>query len=206
MRPRFKGRRINPIPPVWVSQLASRITLRRRQRPGRRCLQTIAYARLGNENVRMSRFTLDLGSYSANKNAQILSVLLIVSLPNFSQQALVCNDIAGVCSQHLQQLIFLSTQSYEDLAAGNLAGGEVDRERPSLDHRAFSCILEISPQSCLAACQELGHSEWLDDVIIGTPLEKVNLFVLIGSNGKHNDRHVRPLSNLDKNIRAILVR
>ena len=81
------------------------------------------------------------------------------------------HHVAGVLGKHLQQLVFLRGQHHARAVERDHAGGEVDGERPSLDHRLAGGGAHLPPHGGVRAREQLGHPERLDHVVVGAVLQ-----------------------------------
>ena len=75
---------------------------------------------------------------------------------------------------------------------GDGARGEIDRQRPELDHRLAARGAQLPPHRRMRARQEFGHAERLDHVIVGAEFEQPHLFGLAAAHRQHDQRHARP--------------
>jgi hypothetical protein len=89
-------------------------------------LETVAYARLGNQKARIIGVGFDLLSQLANQNPQILDVLVLSSAPDVLEQMVVRHNEADVGRQNMDQAILFSRQPDLLLVERNRSGDQID--------------------------------------------------------------------------------
>ena len=90
------------------------------------------------------------------------------------------DDQPHIHRQKMQETVFLPRQIDRLLIESNRLCGKVDRQRSDIDDVALGRCLEGSAQRGVAAGQQFGHAERLDDVIVRAGLEQPDLFLLTG--------------------------
>ena len=145
------------------------------RRPGR-CqsgAQAIADPGLGQNVVRPLGIGLDLVPQLPHVDPQILRIGQVV--PQFAEQELVGQHLAGMLHEHTQQLVLLGRQLHLLVRDLDDTAHEVDRQIARPKNRAFAVHLQLMPQRRPHAGEQLVHAERFGDVIVGAEVERLDL-------------------------------
>ncbi len=128
----------------------------------------------------------------ANENPQILDVLSHTAAPDLLQQLVVRDHQADMGREHVQKTVLLAGQLDLVVVEQHGPADEIDRQRAGDHDGVLVRALEIPSERRMAACDQFGHAERLDDVVIGSRLEKADFFLLVGFDREDDDRDIGP--------------
>src|SRR6185295_15369642 len=80
--------------------------------------KAITYPRVSQDVARLRRIGLNLFSQVTDEDAQVFSLIRVISTPNLCEQRTVSQDLAGVANQEREQIKLLGREP--DFFAGNL--------------------------------------------------------------------------------------
>ncbi len=87
---------------------------------------------------------LDLLPQLAHEDAEVMRVVDVDRAPDFFQQVLVRDHVAGVLRQHLEQPVFLRRQRQALVVEQHRARGEIDDQRADFDNRLAACRTHLA--------------------------------------------------------------
>src|SRR5215207_4572982 len=143
--------------------------------------KSISHAELSTQNARTARITLDLVPELSHEYAQIVRIVLVRQTPDFLQELLMGDHVAGMLGQRLQQAKLFRRQLNANIVDSGLAVGEIDGERTDANDGISGSRRGLSAQCSATASEKLRHSEWLDHVIVRAKFEQADLLILARS-------------------------
>ncbi len=96
----------------------------------------------------------------------------MLEAPDLLQKLLMCDDIAGVPREHLEESIFRRRQWYSGRVERYGPTDEIDCQRSNPHFWLAFGATCIPAQRRAGTRQQFSHAEWLHDIVVGAKLEK----------------------------------
>ena len=139
--------------------------------------QPIADSGFGENEVRAFRVGFDLLSDLPHIYPQVLRIGKVI--PQLTKQEFVREYLAGVLDHETQQIVFLGRKLHFLVRQLNDPTHEVDTEITDMENRSLAVHLQLVPHRGAHAREQLFHSEWLGDVVVGTQIQCRDLAGLV---------------------------
>src|SRR5438552_3519842 len=124
-------------------------------------LQSIAHARLCQDMPRLLWIRFQLLPQLADEDPQRLHVRTVLTAPHLAQQVAMCQHLAGVNHELLENVVLLGRQPHLVAADADAPMHEIDAEIGGLKQRPAALLLQAMAQCCADAGHQLVDAERL---------------------------------------------
>mmetsp|Transcript_15321 Transcript_15321/g.36556 ORF Transcript_15321/g.36556 Transcript_15321/m.36556 type:complete len:272 (-) Transcript_15321:132-947(-) len=173
-------------------------------------LEPVADTRFGHQPLRAVGVGLDLLAQVGHVHTDIVHVIGMARPPHGLQQMLMRQHPSRRVAQLLQQTVFdrRQMQLFAALlrAARHDTPCSIHRDRPEAQHRVGIGATRAPAQLHPHPGQQLGHTEGLDQIVIGAGVERLDLALFTVAGRQHQHRGLRPAAKLANEIEPIAVR